>query len=360
MAKKKSSTDQKRGVLGIRAQLFIVFTLIFSVAIAGFGLALANGMGDVARASREQSLRDNVSAVSATNASQLQSSDIIAVAASEDKDDLDPAFDFIAPILETAASKREGIGRIYTVIESPENPGELLFVTVYSYDANGTPTLETDLFLQPYVPIGSPDNGDSNLEWIFKAFPSGNTSGEVVASETTYSDATGTIWGLGFAPTEGGEALVGVELTTNAFSELNDLILVTAAYSLAAVVPLLIISIFIISGAIVRPIKAISGAARILEEEGSIFEPESLDKVSKRGDELGQLSRVFTRMAIEVQAREARLKAQVEELKIEIDIAKQQRQVEEITETDFFQNLQSQAKEVRRRSTKHENKEKED
>ena len=66
-----------------------------------------------------------------------------------------------------------------------------------------------------------------------------------------------------------------------------------------------------------------------------------------REDALGNLARVFQRMAIEVAARERALKAQVQQLRIEIDEAKADRQVAEITETDYFRDLQRKADALR-------------
>ena len=53
-------------------------------------------------------------------------------------------------------------------------------------------------------------------------------------------------------------------------------------------------------------------------------------------------------MAGEVQAREERLRAEVRELRIEIDEARQARQVAEITDTDYFRSLRDRAKDLRR------------
>jgi hypothetical protein len=50
-----------------------------------------------------------------------------------------------------------------------------------------------------------------------------------------------------------------------------------------------------------------------------------------------------------VQAREQRLHQQVQQLRFEIDAAKREREVAEITETDFFQDLQAKAKALRAR-----------
>lgn len=81
--------------------------------------------------------------------------------------------------------------------------------------------------------------------------------------------------------------------------------------------------------------------------EAGIYEPESLEEVAQRSDELGQLARVFQRMIGEVYSREQRLKQEVAELKIEIDQVKQDRQVAEITETEYFYQLREKARQLR-------------
>jgi two-component system cell cycle response regulator len=81
-------------------------------------------------------------------------------------------------------------------------------------------------------------------------------------------------------------------------------------------------------------------------EEGA-FSPEALDRVAVREDALGNLARVFQRMAREVAAREQALQQQVRCLQIEIDEAKAARQVAEITETDYFRDLQAKADALR-------------
>lgn len=81
--------------------------------------------------------------------------------------------------------------------------------------------------------------------------------------------------------------------------------------------------------------------------EAGVYAPESLNEVAERNDELGQLARVFQRMVNQVYTREQSLRQQVEKLRIEIDQAKQARQVAEITETEYFQQLQNRAARLR-------------
>jgi nitrogen fixation/metabolism regulation signal transduction histidine kinase len=99
---------------------------------------------------------------------------------------------------------------------------------------------------------------------------------------------------------------------------------------------------------IAKPIRALTKAAQALDQDN--FEPDALAEVSRSQDDIGQLVRVFLHMAEEVKAREQKLKQQVMELHIEIDVAKKARQVAEITETDYFQQLHKKAQQLKGRA----------
>jgi CheY-like chemotaxis protein len=87
--------------------------------------------------------------------------------------------------------------------------------------------------------------------------------------------------------------------------------------------------------------------AAAADVEAGTFESRQLDGVAGRDDALGQLARVFQRMAAEVRSREQRLKQEVLQLHIEIDEARAARQVAEITETEYFQDLQAKVAQLR-------------
>jgi len=106
----------------------------------------------------------------------------------------------------------------------------------------------------------------------------------------------------------------------------------SALVSVAVIVIGALIS-FLLSSSITQPVRKLTGAARAIER-GERFEPERIASLTKARDELAHLAQVFSRMAVEVQAREERLKRQVEELRIEIDEVRKARQVAEITETE--------------------------
>lgn len=88
------------------------------------------------------------------------------------------------------------------------------------------------------------------------------------------------------------------------------------------------------------------GAASAVEANS--FDPADLDVVAARADALGQLARTFQRMAREVRAREDTLRRQVQELRIEIDEARQARKVAEITGSDYFKGLRERAADLRK------------
>jgi DNA-binding response OmpR family regulator len=84
-------------------------------------------------------------------------------------------------------------------------------------------------------------------------------------------------------------------------------------------------------------------AAAVAVESGS-FAAEGLDEIARRPDALGNLARLFQRMAVEVAARQRRLEDQVQQLTIAIDEQKKAAQVDEITESDYFRNLKARAR----------------
>jgi DNA-binding response OmpR family regulator len=97
--------------------------------------------------------------------------------------------------------------------------------------------------------------------------------------------------------------------------------------------------------AYLRDVARITAAAQALEADA--YHLEGLDEVAARPDALGNLARVFQTMAREVYAREQRLRHEMEELRIQIDEARQAQMVSEITETEYFRDLQEKAKRLR-------------
>ncbi|MCI0396579.1 MAG: HAMP domain-containing protein [Chloroflexi bacterium] len=117
--------------------------------------------------------------------------------------------------------------------------------------------------------------------------------------------------------------------------------------SLTSTLIFLVIGVAIVGQArrMTDPVVALAGAAAAVDAGN--YNVDSLAAVARRGDELGQLARVFQHMAHQVYQREEKLKQEVQELRIQIDEARRAEEVAEITGSDYFQELQRKARELR-------------
>jgi len=123
-----------------------------------------------------------------------------------------------------------------------------------------------------------------------------------------------------------------------------------------ALVSVIVLSLLIalgLSSYISRPVAAVVTASKAVE--AGKFSEVDLYEVGQRKDELGGLARTFSRMAEQVQNREESLKEEVKDLQvkislfIEIDQARREKQVREITETEYFEKLLKQVEVLRRK-----------
>jgi len=71
-------------------------------------------------------------------------------------------------------------------------------------------------------------------------------------------------------------------------------------------------------------------------------------------DEVDKLASVFELMVSKVYTREKDLRARVQQLEIMIDQGKREREVQQIVESDFFQDLRGKVKDMRERFQKEE------
>ncbi|MGB3694365.1 MAG: cache domain-containing protein [Spirulinaceae cyanobacterium] len=96
---------------------------------------------------------------------------------------------------------------------------------------------------------------------------------------------------------------------------------------------------------IVQPIRCLNQSARDIESEN--FQPEVLDNIVQRTDEVGELARVFQAMATVIDAREAGLTEQMDELRLEIDQARNTHYQGRNIDVNYLKSLQARAKLLR-------------
>ncbi|MEM7553436.1 MAG: DUF3365 domain-containing protein [Cyanobacteria bacterium P01_A01_bin.84] len=117
---------------------------------------------------------------------------------------------------------------------------------------------------------------------------------------------------------------------------------------------------YLLKWRVIKPLKPMSQLAEIISQEKvdinqiRRLESRELTKIIKRRDELGKLGRVFQNMVYEVcdrqkqmEYRERLLAEQIQQLRVEIDHSEITREVDEISQSDYFQKLQETAKEIR-------------
>ncbi len=92
--------------------------------------------------------------------------------------------------------------------------------------------------------------------------------------------------------------------------------------------------------------RLIAAAQRM--EAGELTPAEAAELQQIEGwDEIGHLGQAFGRMAEQVMQREDDLRRQVAQLRFEVDESRRARQVAEITETQYFQELRQKARSLR-------------
>jgi HAMP domain-containing protein len=143
---------------------------------------------------------------------------------------------------------------------------------------------------------------------------------------------------------------VGATLVDLPTDDLLDVMRRQAWVAVAAAAALLLLAVAaaaILARRITGPVVRLTDAAAAVETE--TCQPADLDDLARRRDELGELARVFQRMAEGVILRERRFREQLRELRVDIDEARTAKQVAEITETDYFKELRSKADALRGR-----------
>jgi HAMP domain-containing protein len=117
----------------------------------------------------------------------------------------------------------------------------------------------------------------------------------------------------------------------------------------AGVALLAVVAAVLLARRLSRPVGVLTAAA-VHIESGEPVDSAALEVIGKSRDDIGRLARVFNRMAEQVAVRERKLREQVRALTVEIDQERRRKAVEEVTDSDFFRDLQGRAAEMRRRA----------
>lgn len=173
-----------------------------------------------------------------------------------------------------------------------------------------------------------------------------------------YEDSFGR-WITTYAPIidDSGNAIgaIGVDIEASYVEEVRENILRNGAIAFVLSYILIFAMVFWLSGFLTRPIVSLAGVAKEIGEGDYSHEwKEDEDDTRKFRDEIDTLTDVFKVMVGKVAQREKTLRARVQQLEIMVDRSKLDKQVKEIVESDFFQDLQSKVQGMRNRFKKEE------
>jgi HAMP domain-containing protein len=308
--------------LSIRLKILVVFMSLFTVTLGALFYWFYQSATQQAMENLQQSL-----ILSASTAAKLVNADEVTLVSDSEGDGTDAEYQHLVDQLTLVKDANPGVANIYIMVRSPGAEDELLFVADVEADI--------DIVGEPYDLGGQSD--------MLDAFNG------PVATPTIQEDEYGA-WLSGFAPIKNSQgqsvAIVGVDMAAQDVIRIQNQIKTVSIVAFIAAYLGVFLAAILLSGAITRSLRKITGAAQSLEQ-GEPFEPSRLKTVERELDELGQLARVFSKMAVQVEAREKKLKQEVSQLRIEIDEVKRSKQLSEIADTDYFRDLQKKSKEMR-------------
>lgn len=175
---------------------------------------------------------------------------------------------------------------------------------------------------------------------------------ELTVTMMPYSDEWGS-WVSAYGPIRNSEGEivggVGIDFNADYVKQVQRGIRNSMAISFTLTYSSLFVLVYIFSGVFTNPIVSLTKAAEQIGE-GDYEQNLTCFQARQLPDEISSLAEVFEIMVGKVRRREETLKQQVAELKIEIDQAKRDRQVQEIVDSDFFQDLQTKARKLRHRT----------
>lgn len=335
--------------VSLRTRLMVVFTLLFFLASIGIFIWLYRFAGQVAT----DNLKRDVGTAALTTALGINGDEHQKLVKGGKIDDAD--YQKISAYLRSVRRTNPKASGLYTYIQDPANP-KLVRLIVSSSVPPGQSFSVADEMVRNLAP-SSCRLSQTNRPSLGEVYdPAGsrmiNALSEATVDEGTFKDSWGT-WLSGYAPirNSGGAIVgaVGIDMCAAAVEAVQKQVRETVVPAFAVVILLFALVVFLVATDITRPLLGLSAAAKNI---GRGHYDQNLAHIygTRVQDEVSILALVVENMATQVKGREESLKEQVQELLIEIDEAKRQKQVEDIVESDFFRELKDKATRMRERS----------
>jgi len=331
--------------ISLRVKLLLAFTLLFSAVFAGayywFYTYSTNTATQRVTEDLDTLLKNTAMRINGDNFAKLAADTTVR----DDGYSDNPLY--WAHVQELATTQSiDPRARLYTFITT-DDPNKILFVG--SGSAIKTPPSGAKFREECVHQPGPDDCGD--VSYNVKAI----TDGVLVDQPGTYTDKFGE-WLSSYYPIRDSSnkivGALGVDFEGSYIRNVQKGILNSLIVAFALTYAFLFITVFIISGSMTRPV---IGLTRVASRIGEGDYNQNLARFTKTRvkDEITTLATVFDIMVSKVAKREEKLKEQVVQLQIQIDHGKRDKDVQEIVESDFFQELQSKAQKMRVRMVEH-------
>lgn len=337
--------------LSVRIKLLLIFTLLFVITFAGVFL----GFYSFATSLAMNNLERDLMATALTAASGIDGDAFVQLYQSGQMDDA--TYTTIAEFLRSVKRANPKASGMYTYLQLPGESNQIHFVVSAALPPGVAPSAR-DAALIEARPKGCtvasssrPAMGKSYVLSKGALSIMGNGVRQAGVENEVISDAWGT-WLSGYAPIHNAAGqpvgAVGVDMCAADVTQLQQSIRQTMLPAFALTLAVLVVAVLALANQVTRPIIALTRAAQRIGQ-GDYDQDLSAFRSGRLRDEVAVLTEVFELMVSKVYQREQTLRRQVAELKIEIDEAKRQKQVSEIVDSDFFQNVQARAQAMRQR-----------
>lgn len=236
-----------------------------------------------------------------------------------------------AAVVGVAALRVSGFDVLFALNQAPLGPGGQAVLV----DGNGTIVLARDNRL-PGKTLES--LGLSGLASAIAKSPMGTLSRVELPGRGTQVVA--------WSRTTGGNTAVVFQPREVFLSPINRLATTTRIALVIVALIALALALFV-ARRLSRPVSALTAAATAIEANEDA-DTAGLEALGQTKDDIGRLARVFSSMAIEVAERERKLREQVAALRVEIDEDRRKQTVSDLTDSEFFRELEARAREIRR------------
>lgn len=343
-----NKSEKRVWFVSLRTKLIAALALLFAIAFAVIFIWLDQFVTGMAM----KNLRNDLLATAQTAASGIDGDAHTALFEIGEIDDA--TYTQIANFLRSVKKTSPRASGVYTYLQLPNEPDQVRLVVSAALPPDSQPETIATANLSECIQIPSSSRPALGEEytWISPAMLDGV---RVVSVETELLPDDWGTWLSGYAPifNSKGEPVgaVGVDMCAQNVIELQQTIRRNVLIALAISLVFLTIMVWLLATGVTRPVLALTRVADRIGVGDYEQDFSSLYKIHIQ-DEVDKLASVFEMMVGKVYTREKDLRARVQQLEIMIDQGKREREVQQIVDSDFFQELQGKVSEMRSRFKK--------